>query len=288
MSDYHIHLYEHGARREAVTDGVQHIERYVEAAANRGVTDLGFTEHLYRCHEAQPVLGPFWEAEPRADLAAQAAAAVAEDLILSLDEYVGMVEAAKERGLPVRLGLEVDVFPESIEAVTEFLAPYPWDFLIGSVHWIGGWAVDDDRAGHEFDRRGVDQAYEDFFALEAALAGSGSVDVLAHVDVVKKHGHRPARERFDLYDPVVAAAAASGTAVEVSSAGLFKPVGEIYPAPALLAMFFEAGVGITLASDAHRPEDAARAHEEAVAAARLAGYTQRLRFDSRRASLVDL
>lgn len=288
MSDYHLHLHEHGARLEDIANPLDHIEKYVEVAAGRGVTDLGFTEHLYRCHEAQPVLGAFWEIEPRADLADQAARAVAEDLLLSLDEYVTIVEAAKGRGLPVRLGLEVDFFPESIEAVTELLAPYPWDFLIGSVHWIGGWGVDDSRAAYEFDRRGVETAYEQYFALETQLAASGAVDVLGHADVVKKHGGHLPESPTHLYGPVVTAAAGSGTAVEVSSAGLFKPIGEVYPAPSFLAMFHGAGVGITLASDAHRPEDAARSHTETVSAARAAGYRQRLRFDRRRPTLIDL
>ncbi len=87
---------------------------------------------------------------------------------------------------------------------------------------------------------------------------------------------------------MVDAAAASGTAVEVSSAGLHQPVGEIYPAPALLAMFADAGVPITLASDAHHPADTGRGRREVVAAARAAGYTTRVRFERRRRHTVAL
>ena len=91
--------------------------------------------------------------------------------------------------------------------------------------------MDHDGADFEFDRRGVRAAYEDYFELAARLAGSGTVDALAHVDVVKKHGRRLAEPIGDLYRPVVAAAAASGTAVEVSSAGLHAGAAEPYPAP---------------------------------------------------------
>lgn len=285
MGDYHVHLHHHGPYRGV---GPQlgeyppgYIEQYVEQAAQRGMGEVGFTEHLYRCVESGPVLGRFWEYEPQADLAAQTEAFIEEDRTLSLEDYVAAVVGAKERGLPVKLGLEVDFFPETIDAVLDFLAPYPWDFLIGSVHWIGGWSVDHGDAAYEFARRGVRQAYEDYFELETQLAASGSVDVLAHVDVVKVHGDVLATPPMDLYQRVVDAAAASGTAVEVSSSGLHKPVAEIYPAAPLLSLFNRAKVPITLASDAHEPAHCARDFDQVVDAARSAGYSDHLLFDQR-------
>lgn len=294
MSDYHLHLHPHvgpgepeGPPQGEYPPGL--IESYVEAAAARGVTELGFTEHLYRCHEAGGVLGRFWENEHTpSDLADLTAEMVRADRTLSLDAYVEAVAGAKQAGLPVRLGLEVDFFPDTIEAVTDLIAPYPWDYLIGSVHWIGGWAIDASHSDHEFERRGVTTAWEQYFELETALAASGVVDVLAHVDVIKKFGHRPAVDPSPWYDAVVAAAVASDTAVEVSSQGLRNPAAEVYPAPDLLARFHSAGVPITLASDAHRAADAGHAHQEVVAAARQAGYTTRLRFDARRPEAVEL
>ena len=292
MGDYHLHLHDHGPGHALDpppgTYPAGYIESYVEAAAARGVHELGFTEHLYRCVDAAGVLGRFWEQEPVGWVARQTEAFVEEDRTLNLEGYVEAVVAAQEGGLPVRLGLEVDFFPDTIEAVMDFIAPYPWDFLIGSVHWIGGWAVDHPDAAAEFEARGIDRAYEEFFALEAQLASSGLVDALAHVDVVKKHGHRPGRERIDLYDEVVRAAAGSGTAVEVSSAGLRNPAAEVYPAPTLLRMMSEAGVPITLASDGHSPEQAAWGHDQVVAAARAAGYSEQLHFERRQRTSVPL
>ncbi|MFQ5948193.1 MAG: histidinol-phosphatase HisJ family protein [Acidimicrobiia bacterium] len=292
MGDYHLHLHPHGpTERGDPAPSVYppgHIEAFVEAASARGVTELGFTEHLYRCVESADVLGLFWEQESRADLAEQARRFVESDRNLSLAAYVDVVAAAKDRGLPVLLGLEVDFLADSIDAVVRLLEPYPWDFLIGAVHWLGGWSVDHGEVAYEFERRGVRTAYEEYFELETALAASGTVDVLAHVDVVKKFGHRPGQEPIDLYEKVVRAAAASGTAVEVSSAGLSKPVAEVYPAPAFLRMFRDADVPITLASDAHRPHEAGWGHDEVVRAARAAGYTHRLRFHARQRETVPL
>lgn len=292
MGDYHVHLHPHGPHDGSGPPPGEyppgHIEAFVAAAAERGAEEVGFTEHLYRCVEAAPVLGRFWDDAPHADLATASEGFFVEDLTLSLDGYVSAVVAGKERGLPVLLGLEVDFFPDTIGSVLELLEPYPWDFLIGSVHWIEGWAVDHPDSVFEFDRRGVRRAYEDYFELETMLAASGAVDVLAHVDVVKKAGHTLPDPPVELYRKVVDAAASSGTAVEVSSAGLHHPIGEIFPAPRFLEMFAAAGVPITLASDAHYPHDTARDRHVLVAAAQRAGYAERVRFRARRSELVPL
>jgi histidinol-phosphatase (PHP family) len=265
-----------------------YIDRYVEVAAARGVEELGFSEHLYRCTESAPVLGRWWESEPDPQRAAEMAAVVAAERNLSLESYVSVVVDAKDRGLPVKLGLEVDFQPGTEGAVIDLLAGYPFDFLIGSVHWIGGWGFDRRANRAEFSRRGVRRSYEQYFELEAALAASGMVDVLAHADVVKKTGIRPSEPIDDLYDAVAEAAANSGTAVEVSSAGLRHLAAEIFPAPAFLARLHRSGVPITLASDAHLPHEAGWGRQEAVHAARAVGYTHQLRFDRRARRSVPL
>jgi histidinol-phosphatase (PHP family) len=284
MSDYHVHLHPHMPAAGGPPPGEYPpglIESFVDRAARRGVTELGFTEHLYRCKEAAGVLGRFWDLEPRSDLAAATERFVRDDLTLSIEAYVEAVVAAKDRGLPVKLGLELDFFPETWDAVLELVGPYPWDYLIGSVHWVLGWAIDSSDQAHEFARRGIEQAWADYFALETELARRGGVEVLAHVDVCKKFGHRPAEEPLQLYRDVVEAAAASGLAVEVSSQGLRNPAEEVYPAPTLLQLFHDAGVPITLASDAHEAEDAGHGTEEVRKAAIDAGYDSHLRFTRR-------
>lgn len=292
MSDYHLHLHPHSDDDRAAPPVGEypagHIEAYVEAAAARGVTDLAFTEHLYRCAEAQPVLGRFWEDGTASDTAAFTVEMISADQGLSLEGYVSAVVTAQDRGLDVKLGLEVDFFPENIDAVLDLISPYPWDVLIGSVHWVGGWSVDSAPVVHEFERRGVVTAWEQYFDLETQLASSSAVDVLAHVDVIKKYGYRPPAEPLSLYDRVIEAAAASGTAVEVSSQGLRKPVGEVYPSSVFLERFQRAGVPITLASDGHVPDEAAWGHDEVVAAARSAGYTTMLQFEKRHRTEVEL
>ena len=297
MSDYHLHLYPHRQHpSDPIPDGFspELIERYCRVARTRGVPELGFTEHLYRFRESEQVLGSFWEADRRRGPARSAlseftARMVELDRVFRIDQYVEAVLAAKDRGLPVLLGLEVDFIPGTEEAVAELLAPYPWDFLLGAVHWVGGWAIDTSQCSEEFERRGVPKAWEQYFRLVVEMIQSGIADVLAHVDLCKKYGHRPAREPFDLYHRVVESAADRGMAVEVSSQGLRNPAREVYPSPAFLQMFRQAGISITLASDGHHAEEVGWGRREVVGAARAAGYQTYLSLggDPRQAPLPD-
>ncbi len=285
MSDHHLHLHPHaGGDVPPASDDVDYealIDRYVSVGADRGIDELGFTEHLYRFVESENALGRFWESDTHPELAEHSRRFVEADRTLSIETYVEAITAAKDRGLPVRLGLEIDYFPDTIDAVLALIDPYPWDFLIGSVHWIGPWAIDSSQVAAEFERRGVEQAWSEYFELVRSLAASGAVDVLAHVDVCKKYGYRPEREPLESYAAVVAAAVETGTAVEVSSQGLRKPAAEEYPSPAFLEMFHAAGVPITLASDAHAADDVGDANDRLVDAARKAGYETRLGFEGR-------
>jgi len=292
MGDYHVHLHPHepyeGSGPPPGEYPPGHIEGYVAAALERGEDEVGFTEHLYRCVESKGVLGDFWADPANPEMASQCYEFVAEDRNLSLEAYVMAVLDAKERGLPVLLGLEVDFFPQTFEAVIDFLEPYPWDFLIGSTHNIGAWTIDHEATVLEYERRGVRAAYEQYFALETELAASGLVDALAHSDVIKKFGHTLPQPPVDLYQPLVDAAAASGVAIEVSSAGLHKPIAEPYPAPTLLRMFYEAGVPITTASDAHFPHECAQDFDTIKDYAKAAGYTERIKFRRREREFVSL
>ena len=292
MGDYHVHLHPHGPYNgEGPPPGhypVDHIEAYVESALANGASQIAFTEHLYRCIESKDVLGRWWEDDPRKDLARYTSAYVRSERVLSLERYVQAVVAAKDRGLPVLLGLEVDYFPGTAEAVVEFLAPYPFDILIASTHWVGAWGIDLEDQRHEFATRGARTSYEDYFAIETRLAASGLFDVLAHADVVKKQGVFLEEPPHDLYEELAVAAARGGTAVEVSTAGLYQPARELYPAPGLLQRFFNHAVPITLASDAHFPHHCGRDRDRAIELARSVGYRERIEFDRRIGKLVPL
>lgn len=292
MSDYHVHIHPHGPYTGAGPKPgeypVDHIEAYFEAAYANGVQEVGFTEHLLRCVETEPVFGEWWETDPREDLRESTSAYIRSERVLSLERYVQAVVDAKDRGLPVKLGLEVDYVPETVDAVVELLNPYPFDFLIASTHWIGAWNIGDASQEYEMERRGHRQSYEDYFAIESKLAASGHFDVLAHADVIKRFGVFLDPPPLDLYENLAVAAARGGAAVEVSTAGLYQTAREMYPSESLLQRFFNHGVPITLASDAHIPKYCGRDNAKAVDFAGSVGYTQRIEFTDRVATMVPL
>src|SRR5690625_4618314 len=139
-----------------------------------------------------------------------------------LDDYVEVLIQAQQRGWPVKVALEVDYIPGQEEAIREILAPYPWDYILGSVHYIGTWGIDI-TATSGWPERDVDAAYREYFALLQKAAKSGLFDTLAHLDLIKKFGHRPAAPLNDLYAESVAIVSEAGCAVEVSTAGLRRP-----------------------------------------------------------------
>jgi histidinol-phosphatase (PHP family) len=255
--DYHLHLWPHGQRDTAPT--LDHVASYCEIAQSAGVHEIALTEHLFRFVQADHVLRGFWDEERDPDLRASMAAYWDDHAKADLDAYVECVLEAKAAGLPVVLGLEVDYYRGRMHQVEQLLSGYPFDVLLGSVHWIGTWRFDDldDRVSmDQWSVRDTDVAWDDYTLCMEELAASGVCDVLAHPDLIKVAGYRATAPR-ECFDRLAEAARSAGMAAECSTAGLRKPVGEIYPAPPLIDSFVAAGVPFTTASDAHQVEHVA-------------------------------
>jgi histidinol-phosphatase (PHP family) len=263
--DYHLHLWPHGER--AVGPALEQVRAYCDRAAEAGVQEIALTEHLFRFVQADSLLRGFWDDEPDAALRASMVRYWDDHAHADLDAYVECALAAKDAGLPVVVGLEVDYYRDRMDDVAELLAGYPFDVLLGSVHWLGTWRFDDladDVSMAEWDTRRVEAVWDEYALALEELAASGTVDVLAHPDLVKVTGRVPGAPA-EWWDRLAEAAAASGLAAEVSSAGWRKPVAEAYPAPGLLERFAARRVPFTTASDAHRrPEVADRVAELAA------------------------
>ena len=266
MLDYHLHLWPHGQRDSGPT--LDMVAAYCERARAAGVAEVALTEHLFRFVQADRLLGGWWEAEPDAALRHSMQRYWQDHARADLDRYVAVVEEAKAAGLPVVLGLEVDFYPGRMGEVAALLAGYPFDVLLGSVHWLGTWRfddLDDPVSMAQWPARTVDDVWDRYTEAMEELAATGTCDVLAHPDLVKVAGHVPAAP-VEWWDRLAEAAASSGMAAEVSSAGWRKPVGEAYPAPGLLERLVARAVPLTTASDAHRlPDVADRAAELARA-----------------------
>jgi histidinol-phosphatase (PHP family) len=275
--DCHTHLQPHGEQPPMTRE---RIDAYVRAGAERRVTTICITEHLFRFEEAYKLLHGWWDADPDPVLAGMCAKYWRDHVSGSVADYVRVVESAKSAGVPVLLGLEMDWIHGREDALREFLAPYGWDIVLGSVHYVGAWGIDDDSFLFEWEKRDVAQAWSDYGLLMKELAESGLVDALTHPDVVKKFGHRPADET-PLHDLILAGAAVNGTAVELNSNGL-RRCGEIFPALPLVERAHALGLPITLASDAHTPEHVGHAFGDLTAWARRAGYDEAVTFVDRK------
>jgi histidinol-phosphatase (PHP family) len=257
--DYHMHLRDPGER---VVHTLEAVERFVEVASARGVDEIGFSEHVYYFRQTRSV----WTLEYQT-----------ERCVYELDAYVDVVLEAKRQGMPVKLGLEVDYVGARQGELAALLEPYPWDYLLGSVHFVDGRSVDMDATFAD------ESGWRAYFAALTEAASSGLFDVLSHPDLVKFFGRRPEPHVVDeLHDAAAAAIARADVCVEVSAAGLHKPVGEIYPDASLLRRCRELDIPITLASDAHEPEHVGRDVDRAAAHARAAGYDTVTVFEGRR------
>jgi histidinol-phosphatase (PHP family) len=253
--DYHLHLWPHSQSHTPLQ--MEQLAAYCDRAQSAGVTELALTEHLFRFRQADALLRGFWDDErvPR-PLADSMARYWDFHATADLDEYVQCAQEAADAGLPVVIGLEVDYYEGRMEAVGELLAGYPFDVLLGSVHWVGGWRfddLDDPVSMAQWSARQIDDCWDAYTAAMEELAASRSCDVLAHPDLIKVAGYVPEAPE-EWWDRIAEAAVSSGMAAELSSAGWNKPVGEQYPAWGLLERFVACGVPLTTASDAHRLE----------------------------------
>lgn len=233
---------------------------YAAAALAAGLTEIGFSDHSPMAQD------DFDDWRMRAD---------------QLDEYVEQIEKARQDHptLTIKLALEVDYIPGHEDWIRDLRQRHPWDYFIGSVHYVGAsWDIDNPAKRAEWARRDVFSVWSDYFELLTRAADSGLFQVIGHADLPKKFGHRPDRDCTHLYDRFLRAAKARGTAIEINTAGLRKDCREMYPSPYLLHLASRLGVGLTLGSDAHRPSEVAADFGDAVALALRCGFTHGCRF----------
>jgi histidinol-phosphatase (PHP family) len=255
LTDYHVHLRpdEDGTDAERYFTSAN-VDRYLEAAQERGIEELGVSEHVHRFLQGLDVWTHPWYRHWATD---------------DVDAYCEFVR--EQTGL--KLGIEVDFLPGREDRTGTFLDGRDWDYVLGSVHFIRDEAVDiaaDERGWADVSAwRGTDpdKLWPRYFETLGEAARSGLFDVLAHPDLVKVFGEAVPRPQGDLrrfYELAMEGIAESDVAIEVSTAGLRKPVAEIYPAPAFLEMCLEAGKPVALSSDAHRPEHLGHEYDRAL------------------------
>jgi histidinol-phosphatase (PHP family) len=249
LTDYHLHLRSDDLSASAAEHFTPaNVERYRAVAGERGIEELGVSEHVYRFAQALDVWRhPFWVQNARDDL----------------DAYCTFVREHTD----LRLGIEADFVFGAEDRMANLLQERAFDYVVGSVHFLRDRAVDMDDYSVWQTARSSDEVWRQYFQTVGEAARSGLFDVLAHPDLVKVWGAQRPLPEGDLrryYELAMEGIAESGIAVELSTAGLRKPARELYPAPAFLEMALQAGAPVALSSDAHCPEEVGADYDRAL------------------------
>ncbi len=270
LTDYHVHL-------ESGPYTLEWVKQYLEVAKQRGISELGFSEHGYRFRQSKEILYNPWIATRQTE---------------DMDQYVQLVEKAKQEGFPVKLGIEMDYLPGKEREIERILTNYPFDYVIGSVHWINNWGFDLFEMREQWTGKNILNVYETYFQIIKEMLDSKLFDILGHVDVIKVFGHRPEQQDetklHEIYDYIVEKIAHSNIAVEISTAGLRKPVGELYPSPPIMERLATKKIPLLLNSDAHRPEHVGEDFNQGLKYMEQYGIKQIVTFNQRKPTIVEL
>ncbi|WP_128099835.1 histidinol-phosphatase HisJ [Paenibacillus sp. DCT19] len=269
--DYHTH-------HERCGHAVGKLEEYVKRGVEIGLSQIGLSDHM-----------PLLHVDP---------ANYYPEMAMPMDELPRYVEECfslkeKYRGqIDVRVGLEGDYIEGWENEIRAIIERYPWDYVIGSVHFLGEWDITDFRQTHHWEGRNVLEVYRQYYDAVSKAAATGMYDIMGHSDVIKRFGFSPAPEETDeritLENAALQAIAKSGCAMELNASGLSKPCAEMFPGRRMLTEAIELGIPLTLGSDAHDPLKLGDYLPEAEALLRELGCTEVAVFESRRRSFVPL
>lgn len=263
VPDYHMHTPRcHHARGT--------VREFAEMAMALGLDEIGMSDH-------SPMPRGYmddWRMDPA-----------------ELHGYLTEVEEVRDAlygRLSLRIGIEADFRLGSEAGMKRLLKLYDWDYIIGSVHYIGDWDFDNPARILRWNEVGVEQVYCDYFDLVGRSAASGMFDIIGHPDLIKKFGHRPPPDSArvaEAEEKMLQAVKKAGCALEISSAGLRKPVGEIYPHPRIVARAAELGIPFAFGSDAHGPDVVGHGMDECLDLLVSCGVTEVCGFAGRQRSV---
>ena len=256
MIDYHIHT--------IFSDGSGQHEEYIRQAVQSGLSEIGFSDHL--C--LRPVS---W--------------AVSPENIPKMSELVQHTKSGSPN-CRVKFGIEVDYFPDQEAEISQLIDSLPVDYVIGSVHFLGHWNMDNSADG--YSEWNIGNLYEYYFSVVSKAARSGLFDILGHVDLVKKFGHRPEGGSAGYYGELIRAISESGVAVELNCSGMNKPCREFYPTRKFLELCRAENIPVTLGSDAHNPGQVGQHFPEALKLLKAVGYDTICKFDRRNRTEINI
>ena len=252
--------------------GLATVGEMYAAAKERNLRWYGFSEHSplppgYSC--------PLY----KGDLAVAFPAYAAE--VMALREQTACLPGTQSASPRVLMGMELDWLPVNMPWMRDVIGHYPFDYIIGGLHFVGEVPVGSPRCwGPVVERHERFARYDAYYEIMQGLAASGMVDVVAHPDFIKVCCYDDFQAWLalpgstDRIAAVLEAMRTTDTAMEVSSAGLRKPFHEPYPGPVIMRLAADLGLTISFGSDAHNTQDTGSHFSELAAYAAAYGFSR--------------
>lgn len=257
MIDYHLH-------GDFCGHGTGDLRDYVLHALKKGIREIGFSAHLPKVTNPDPYHAMLEEDLPR---------------------YVEKVSSLAEEyrnDIVIKLGIEADYFKGYEKETNKLVESYPFDYVIGSLHFLGSWHFTSRAGLPRYKEEDPDEAFPAYFDMLEEMILTGIFDIVGHPDALKRRFFNPTIPLEPYYERIARAIREADMAAEVNSAGLRRDAGSIYPSREFLNVLIREGVPLTLGSDAHAPEDVGRDLDAALEAVVDAGGKELAIFNRRK------
>ncbi|WP_044895711.1 histidinol phosphate phosphatase domain-containing protein [Bacillus alveayuensis] len=269
------------------------LDFYLQQAKKLGLQEVGIVDHLYRFKEKRPYYEKYMHLE-NDELGSLQEKWLGQVSTESMATFISFIEREKgkweKEGVRLKLGIEADFFPGCEEDLSNILAPYHWDYVIGSVHFYNGWGFDNPDTKDYFNKYDLKALYDRHFQVVEEAISSKLFDIVAHLDNLKVFGFRPNENDLRVYYQKIAKALKEhDVATEVNTGLAYRyPIQEMCPSPDFLKILAQYDVDITTSSDAHFPDDVGAFLDEARERLKESGFKQIVTFDKRIKKRVEL
>lgn len=272
--DYHMH-FEYGSY------DIDWVKGFFESAKNKNIDEIGITEHSHGFIEFKELYYNDLILDNSSIGTFQKKWLKTNKFKCSIEYYEDFIKFLKSKNYPVKFGIEICNFKDQ-KKVENIISKYEFDYIIGSIHFIDGWAYDSSEIKAHWEKVNVYKIYEKYVEEIEKMAISGLYDVLGHPFNIRLFNYFPQHNIDKLLERAAKAIKESGMAIDINTGSLYRyPIKEIAPYPDFMKIAKKYDIPIIFSSDAHKPEHAGNYIKEAMDYAKSFGYSEFLTFDKR-------
>lgn len=276
--DYHMH-FEYGSY------DLEWVQGFFESAKKNGVGEIGISEHSHGFIEFKDLYYEELILDDSVVGSYQAKWLEKNKFKYSLKDYFKFMQMLKEKGYPVKIGIEICNFKNQ-EKVKAIIKDYEFDYIIGSVHFLNGWGYDFADIKQVWNDFSLQDIYKWYAEEITNLAQSGLYDVLGHPFNIRLFKNIPEFDVKPILEQVATVLKEANMVIDINTGTLYRyPIEEISPYPDFLQVAKKYDLPIITSSDAHKPEDCGRYIDEAIDYAKTFGYDSSIIFNNRQRSI---